>query len=62
VINPRTYAYMGHRDVAYRSRNLPAAVNNRVPSGPYIHIRKGQVTGEDAVLKSGIVQHAGQLP
>jgi hypothetical protein len=42
--------------------NLPAAVNNGVPSGPYIHIRKGQVTGEDAVLKSGIVQHAGQLP
>ena len=62
VINPRTYAYMGDRYVAYRARNLPSAVNNGVPSGPYIHVNKGQVTGETAVLESGIVAHAGQLP
>jgi hypothetical protein len=62
VINPRTYAYMGDRYVAYRARNLPSAVNNGVPSGPYIHVSKGQVTGETAVLESGIVAHAGQLP
>jgi hypothetical protein len=62
VINPRTYAFMGRRDVAYRSRNLPEAINNGVASGPTIHIRKGQVTGEFAVLESGIVQHAGQVP
>ncbi len=62
VISPRTYAYMGDRYVAYRARNLPSAVNNGVPSGPYIHINKGQITGETAVLESGIVAHAGQVP
>jgi hypothetical protein len=62
VINPRTYAYLGDRYVAYRARSLPAAVNNGVPSGPYLHIRKGQVTGEEAVLQSGIVARAGQVP
>ncbi|HEY7143766.1 MAG TPA: CU044_5270 family protein [Streptosporangiaceae bacterium] len=62
VINPRTYAYMGDREVAYRAHDLPAAVSNGVPSGPYTHIKKGQVTGETAVLSSGIVAHAGQLP
>jgi hypothetical protein len=61
VINPRTYAYMGDRYVAYRARNLPAAINNRIPSGPYLHIRKGQVTGEEAVLQSDIVARAGQV-
>jgi hypothetical protein len=62
VINPRTYAYMGDRYVTYRACNLPSAINNGVPSGPYIHLKKGQVTGETAVLESGIVAHAGQLP
>jgi hypothetical protein len=62
VINPRTYAYLGDRYVAYRTRNLPAAVSNGVPSGPYLHVRKGQVTGEEAVLQSGIVARAGQVP
>jgi hypothetical protein len=62
VINPRTYAYLGDRYVAYRAHDLPAAVNNGVPSGPYLHIRKGQVTGEEAVLQSGIVARAGQVP
>jgi hypothetical protein len=62
VVNPRTYAYMGHRDVAFRARNLPAAVTNGVPSGPYIHVSKGQIIGEDAVLRFGIVRHAGQVP
>ena len=62
VISPRTYAYMGDRYVAYRARNLPSAINNGVPAGPYIHINKGQITGETAVLESGIVAHAGQLP
>jgi hypothetical protein len=62
VINPRTYAYLGDRYVAYRARNLPAVISNGVPSGPYLHIRKGQVTGEEAVLQSGIVPRAGQVP
>jgi hypothetical protein len=62
VINPRTYAYMGDRYVAYRAHNLPSAINNGTPSGPYIHINKGQITAETAVLASGIVAHAGQLP
>lgn len=61
VINPRTYAYLGEKDVAYRARSLPAVVNNGVPSGPYIHVKQGQITGEDAVLASGIVRHAGQV-
>jgi hypothetical protein len=61
VINPRTYAYLGERYVAYRARNLPAAVDNGVPSGPYTHVKQGQITGEDAVLASGIVRHAGQV-
>ena len=62
VINSRTYAYMGDRYVAYRARDLPAAISNGVPSGPYLHIAKGQVTGEEAVLQSGIVAGAGQVP
>jgi hypothetical protein len=62
VINPRTYAYMGDRYVAYRAHDLPAAVNNGVASGPYTHLKAGQITGESAVLESGIVTRAGQLP
>jgi hypothetical protein len=62
VINPRTYAYMGDRYVAYRAHDLPAVVNNGVTSGPYTHVKQGQITGERAVLESGIVAQAGQLP
>lgn len=62
VINPVTYAYMGQMDVAVRSHNLPTAINNGVASGPVIHIRKGQVVGEFAVLQFGIVQRPGQVP
>jgi hypothetical protein len=62
VINPRTCAYMGDRYVAYRAHNLPAAINNGVPSGPYLHIAKGQITGEEAVLQSGTVARVGQVP
>jgi hypothetical protein len=50
------------RYVTYRACNLPSAINKGVPSGPYIHLKKGQITGETAVLESGIVAHAGQLP
>jgi hypothetical protein len=62
VINPKTYAYMGDRYTAYRAHTLPAAVNNGVASGPYTHLKAGQITGESAVLESGIVTRAGQLP
>ncbi len=60
VINPRTYAYLGERGVAYRAHRM--AENSEDPSGPYIHIKKGQILGESAVLESGIVAHAGQVP
>lgn len=62
VINPRTYAYMGEKDVAFRAHSLPEAVSNGVASGPVIHIRKGQVVGEFAVLEFGVVPRAGQVP
>jgi hypothetical protein len=54
--------YMGDRYAAHRAHTVPAAVNNGVASGPYTHIKAGQITGESAVLKSGIVARAGQLP
>jgi hypothetical protein len=62
VINPRTYAYMGDRVVAYRAEALPEQVNSGVSSGPYLHVKKGQILGEEAFLASGIVAHAGQVP
>ena len=62
VINPKTYAYMGDRYVTYRAHDLPAAVSNGIPSGPYTHFKKGQITGEEAVLDYGIVAHRGQVP
>ena len=55
-------------EVASR-RDLPARIRARTGvrptsegSGPYLHIRKGQITGEEAVLQSGIVARAGQVP
>ena len=60
MINPRTYAYLGERDVAYRAHRM--AENSEDPSGPDIHIKKGQILGESAVLESGIVARAGQVP
>ncbi|HEX3925889.1 MAG TPA: CU044_5270 family protein [Streptosporangiaceae bacterium] len=62
VVNPKTYAYMGDRYVTYRAHDLPAAVNNGIPSGPYTHFKKGQITGEAAVLDYGIVAHRGEVP
>jgi hypothetical protein len=59
VINPRTYAFMGGRDVAYRADST--LENSQVPSDGTIHVQAGEVTDEDAVLQSGIVQHAGQV-
>jgi len=55
VINPRTYAYMGYQDVAIRAHT---SVGTDMTS----HFRKGQILGWQAMLQSGIVQQAGQLP
>lgn len=55
VINPTTYAYLGREDVAVRA-------HTSIGLDGAFHIRKGHVLGWLAVLRSGIVQHAGQLP
>jgi hypothetical protein len=55
VINPATYAYLGREDVAVRA-------HTDIGGDGTFRIRKGHVLGWLAVLGSGIVQHAGQLP
>jgi hypothetical protein len=60
VINPRTYAYMGERDVAYRSHS--SLENSGDASDGTIHIRMGQILDEEATLHFGIVRHPGQVP
>jgi hypothetical protein len=55
MINPTTYAYMGQQQIAIRAHTAHAT------DGTF-RIRKGHVLGWDAVLKSGIVQHAGDVP
>jgi hypothetical protein len=55
VINPKTYAYMGYLDVAVRA-HTNAALDETV------HVKKGQILGWQAMLASGIVAKAGQLP
>ena len=51
IINPRTYTYMG---------GLVVAVKTHTEYGR--HVRKGQIQAWDAILGSGIVKKAGQLP
>lgn len=54
VINPKTYAYLGTKWVAVRAHT------ETEQGGPTVHFAPGHVLGWAAVLKSGIVQHAGQ--
>ena len=51
IINPRTYTYMG---------GLTIAVKAHTEYGRYVH--KGSIEGWNAILGSGIVKKAGQLP
>ncbi len=51
IINPRTYTYMG---------SLVVAVKTHTEYGRHVH--KGQIQGWNAILGSGIVKKAGQLP
>lgn len=55
VINPRTYAYMGDLFVAVRAHTA-------VGLDGTTKIKKGQILGWTAMLRSGIVRQAGQLP
>jgi hypothetical protein len=55
VINPRTYAYMGDLFVAVKAHTAVGLDGTR-------QIKLGQVLGWTAILRSGIVRHAGQLP
>jgi hypothetical protein len=55
VISPVSYGFMGEEFVAvraYASTGLDGTA----------HIRKGQILGWAALLQSGIVRHAGQVP
>ena len=56
IINPHTYAYMGL---------LWAAVKAHTEHGTspaVVHLHKGSIVGWNAVLSSGIVRRAGQMP
>jgi hypothetical protein len=55
VINPRTYAYMGTLDVAVRAHTSTGLDGT-------LHVHKGQVLGWSALVRSGIVNRAGQYP
>jgi hypothetical protein len=55
VINPKTYAYMGYVDVAVRAHSSTGLDGTA-------HFRKGQILGWQAMLGSGIVARAGELP
>jgi len=55
VINPKTYAYMGEEDVAVRA-------HTSVATDMTLHFHKGQVLGWAALLRSGFVARAGQVP
>jgi hypothetical protein len=55
VVNPTTYAYMGYVDVTVRAHTSTALDGTA-------HFHKGQVLGWQALLASGIVPKAGQLP
>lgn len=56
IINPRTYAYMGLLWVATETRTVYGT------SPAVFHQRKGSVQASNAILGSGIVTTAGQLP
>jgi hypothetical protein len=55
VVNPETYAYMGYVDVAIRAHSSTGLDGT-------VHFRKGQILGWQAMLGSGIVARAGELP
>lgn len=55
IINSASYAFMGEKSVAIRA-HVSIALDGTV------HVKKGQVLGWWALLRSGIVRHAGQLP
>jgi hypothetical protein len=55
MINARTYAYMGEQYVALRAHTDRGTDGIR-------HIKKGQILGWSALLKSGIVNRPGQVP
>jgi hypothetical protein len=55
VINPVTYAYMGDEWVAIEAHTAVGTDGTR-------YMQKGQVLGWSALLKTAIVQKAGQLP
>jgi len=55
VINPKTYAYMGDLYVTVKA-------HTSVGMDETVHYSKGQILGWSALLRSGIVQHAGQIP
>ena len=56
IINPRTYAYMGVLWVAVKAHTEHGT------SPAVLHLHKGSIVGWNAILGSGIVGHAGQLP
>ena len=55
IINPRTYAFMGVDTIAVRSFTQVAT------DGTY-HFKKGALYDATAVLRTGVVDHAGQHP
>ena len=55
IINPASYAFMGEKSVAIGA-HVSVALDGT------LHAKKGQVLGWWALLRSGIVRHAGQLP
>jgi hypothetical protein len=56
IINPRTYVYMGLLWVAVKA-HTEYGTSPRV-----VHLHKGSIEGWNAMLASGIVSRAGQLP
>jgi hypothetical protein len=70
MINPSTYAYMGHETVALASQVQRTKLPPGTTAAPYMHvkdgyiitvIKKGQGYWTDLV-RGGIVQQAGQTP
>ena len=55
VVNPKTYAYMGYIDITVRAHTSTGLDGTE-------HFRNGQVLGWQAMLASGIVAKAGQIP
>lgn len=56
IINPRTYAYMGSLWVAVKAHTEHGT------SPAVVRLHKGSVVAWNAILSSGIVRRAGQLP